>query len=551
MLINLSIQNFALIKDIAIDFENNMSIITGETGAGKSIILGALSLIMGKRADLDVVRDKKSKCIIETYFKITKKRFKAFFDDHDLDFDEECIIRREILPSGKSRAFINDSPVKLNALQQLSKHLIDIHSQHQTLDLNDENYQYNLIDAVASNESLLKKYQTAYLDYTTLLKRIQDLEKSKQEAQKNLDYNNFLLNELKEIELESVDLNVLETKQNQLSNVNLIKEELAKVHQILDHEEIGVLEQLNESYRSLSKISEFGDKLKQFAERINSCIIELQDLDQSIENQADQLEDDPLELEKTNQQLQHIYKLQEKHQAADITELIDIKNQLEDQVFTDSNIDREIEKLKNQSEKLREDCLKLAEKLTKNRKSAAKVIIKHVENQLALLGINEAKFLIDITKSEQLNRLGKDSMQWKFSANKGADPKSLAKIASGGELSRISLSLKNLLAQKSKLPTLIFDEIDTGVSGDIAVKMGNIMKEMGNNMQLVCITHLPQIAAKGKQHYKVYKYTEDDKTFSNIQKLNEDQRIKEITNMLGGDANSQAAKSHAQTLFNN
>lgn len=551
MLINLSIQNFALIKDIAIDFEDNMSIITGETGAGKSIILGALSLIMGKRADLDVVRDKKSKCIIETYFKITKKRFKAFFDDHDLDFDEECIIRREILPSGKSRAFINDSPVKLNALQQLSRHLIDIHSQHQTLDLNDENYQYNLIDAVASNESLLKKYQTAYLDYTTLLKRIQDLEKSKQEAQKNLDYNNFLLNELKEIELEQIDLDDLETKQNQLSNVNLIKEELAKVHQILDHEEIGVLEQLNESYRSLSKISEFGDELKQFAERINSCIIELQDLDQSIETQADQLEDDPLELEKTNQQLQHIYKLQEKHQAADIAELIDIKNQLEDQVFTDSNIDREIEKLKNQSEKLREDCLKLAEKLTKNRKSAAKVIIKHVENQLALLGINEAKFLIDITKSEQLNRLGKDSMQWKFSANKGADPKSLAKIASGGELSRISLSLKNLLAQKSKLPTLIFDEIDTGVSGDIAVKMGNIMKEMGNNMQLVCITHLPQIAAKGKQHYKVYKYTEDDKTFSNIQKLNEDQRIKEITNMLGGDANSQAAKSHAQTLFNN
>jgi DNA repair protein RecN (Recombination protein N) len=551
MLKSLSIQNFALIKDVAIEFQNGLSMITGETGAGKSILLGALSLIMGKRADLNVMRDQQSKCIIEANFLLDQARFKPFFDQNDLDFEKEGIIRREILPSGKSRAFINDSPVKLNLLNQLSQYLIDIHSQHQTLDINDEDYQYQLVDAVAKSESLLHQYQINFKKLSELKNKIDKLKHSKQEAQKNLDYNNFLLKELEEIKLENVDLNDLEKRQTQLSNVNLIKEELAKAHQILENEEIGVLEQLNEANRSLLKISDFDEDIQQTAERLNSCIIELQDLDQSFQLKADELEDDPMELEKINQQLQSIYRLQEKHQVAEIDELISIKQQLEEKVFLDSNIDQEIEKLNTESKSVESKCIKLADQLKNKRQKAGYQIKKHVESQLGHLRMKEAQFQIDLIDSQNLKKNGKDEMNWNFSANKGAEMKALSQVASGGELSRISLSLKNLLAQNNDLPTLIFDEIDSGVSGEIANKMGKIMQEMGGNMQLICITHLPQIAAKGKHHYKVYKYTDDSKTFSTIKKLNTDERIKEVTTMLGGNQDSKAAKSHAKTLFDN
>ena len=551
MLTNLSIQNFALIKDVSINFDDGLSMITGETGAGKSILLGALSLIMGKRADLNVMRDQQSKCIIEANFLLDQDRFKPFFDQNDLDFEKESIIRREILPSGKSRAFINDSPVKLNLLNQLSQYLIDIHSQHQTLDINDEDYQYQLVDAVAQSESLLHQYQINFKKLSELKNKIDKLKHSKQEAQKNLDYNNFLLKELEDIKLENIDLNDLEKKQTQLSNVNLIKEELAKVHQILENEEIGVLEQLNEANRSLLKISDFDEDIQQSAERLNSCIIELQDLDQSFQLKADELEDDPMELEKINQQLQSIYRLQEKHQVAEIDELISIKQQLEEKVFLDSNIDQEIEKLNTESKSVESKCIKLADQLKNKRQKAGQQIKKHIEDQLGHLGMKEAQFQIDLIDSQNLKKNGKDEMNWNFSANKGAEMKALSQVASGGELSRISLSLKNLLAQNNDLPTLIFDEIDSGVSGEIANKMGKIMQEMGDHMQLICITHLPQMAAKGKQHYKVYKYTDENKTFSTIKKLNADERIKEVTTMLGGNQDSNAAKSHAKTLFDN
>ena len=551
MLTNLSIQNFALIKDVSINFDDGLSMITGETGAGKSILLGALSLIMGKRADLNVMRDQQSKCIIEANFLLDQDRFKPFFDQNDLDFEKESIIRREILPSGKSRAFINDSPVKLNLLNQLSQYLIDIHSQHQTLDINDEDYQYQLVDAVAQSESLLHQYQINFKKLSELKNKIDKLKHSKQEAQKNLDYNNFLLKELEDIKLENIDLNDLEKKQTQLSNVNLIKEELAKVHQILENEEIGVLEQLNEANRSLLKISDFDEDIQQSAERLNSCIIELQDLDQSFQLKADELEDDPMELEKINQQLQSIYRLQEKHQVAEIDELISIKQQLEEKVFLDSNIDQEIEKLNTESKSVESKCIKLADQLKNKRQKAGHQIKKHIEGQLGHLGMKEAQFQIDLIDSQNLKKNGKDEMNWNFSANKGAEMKALSQVASGGELSRISLSLKNLLAQNNDLPTLIFDEIDSGVSGEIANKMGKIMQEMGDHMQLICITHLPQMAAKGKQHYKVYKYTDENKTFSTIKKLNADERIKEVTTMLGGNQDSNAAKSHAKTLFDN
>ena len=384
MLTNLSIQNFALIKDVSINFDNGLSMITGETGAGKSILLGALSLIMGKRADLSVMRDQQSKCIIEANFLLDQEKLNSFFDQNDLDFEKETIIRREILPSGKSRAFVNDSPVKLNILNQLSQYVIDIHSQHQTLDINDENYQYQLVDAVANNESLLHQYQTEFKKLSELKNKISKLKDSKQEAQKNLDYNNFLLKELKEIKLENIDLNDLEKKQTQLSNVNLIKEELAKVHQILENEEIGVLEQLNEAYRSLLKISDFDEDIQQTAERLNSCIIELQDLDQSFQLKADELEDDPLELDRINQQLQSIYRLQDKHQVAEISELISIKEQLEEKVFLDSNIDQEIEKLKTEIKSVESKCIKLADQLKNKRQKAGQQIKKHVETSLVI-----------------------------------------------------------------------------------------------------------------------------------------------------------------------
>ena len=540
MLKSLSIRNFALIKDVAIEFENGLSMITGETGAGKSILLGALSLIMGKRADLDVIRDKQSKCTVEADLLLDKDRFRDFFERMDLDLEENTIIRREILPSGKSRAFVNDTPVRL-----------DIHSQHQTLDLNDEDYQYDLIDTIADAKDTLQEYRSRYKELGQLKKRIRSLEISKQEAQKNLDYNNFLLKELKEIELENIDLEQLENQQVQLSNVNLIKEELAKVHQILENEEVGVLEQLNESNRSLNRIAEFSKEVQEFAERLNSCIIELQDLDQSIQLQADQLEDDPMELEKIDQKLQVIYRLKDKHQAEDISELVQIRNELEDKVFSDANIDQEINKLREKVQIEEEKCFKIADKLLDKRRSAAIKIKEHVESKLALLGMKEAKFQIELAKADELGKYGRDLMSWKFSANIGAEIRPISKVASGGELSRISLSLKNLMARNSDLPTLIFDEIDTGVSGEIANKMGMIMQEMGENMQLICITHLPQIAAKGKFHYKVFKYTKDGATYSDIKELDDEGRMNEITNMLGGDKESEAARSHARTLFNN
>ena len=551
MLKSLSIRNFALIKDVAIEFENGLSMITGETGAGKSILLGALSLIMGKRADLDVIRDKQSKCTVEADLLLDKDRFRDFFERMDLDLEENTIIRREILPSGKSRAFVNDTPVRLSTLNQLTKNLIDIHSQHQTLDLNDEDYQYDLIDTIADAKDTLQEYRSRYKELGQLKKRIRSLETSKQEAQKNLDYNNFLLKELKEIALENIDLEQLENQQVQLSNVNLIKEELAKVHQILENEEVGVLEQLNESNRSLNRIAEFSKEVQEFAERLNSCIIELQDLDQSIQLQADQLEDDPMELEKIDQKLQVIYRLKDKHQAEDISELVQIRNELEDKVFSDANIDQEIKKLREKVRIEEEKCFKIADKLLDKRRSAAIKIKEHVESKLVLLGMKEAKFQIELAKVDELGKYGRDQMSWKFSANKGAEIRPISKVASGGELSRISLSLKNLMARNSDLPTLIFDEIDTGVSGEIANKMGMIMQEMGENMQLICITHLPQIAAKGKFHYKVFKYTKDGATYSDIKELDDEGRMNEITNMLGGDKESEAARSHARTLFNN
>ena len=551
MLKSLSIRNFALIKDVAIEFENGLSMITGETGAGKSILLGALSLIMGKRADLDVIRDKQSKCTVEADLLLDKDRFRDFFERMDLDLEENTIIRREILPSGKSRAFVNDTPVRLSTLNQLTKNLIDIHSQHQTLDLNDEDYQYDLIDTIADAKDTLQEYRSRYKELGQLKKKIRSLETSKQEAQKNLDYNNFLLKELKEIALENIDLEQLEDQQVQLSNVNLIKEELAKVHQILENEEVGVLEQLNESNRSLNRIAEFSKEVQEFAERLNSCIIELQDLDQSIQLQADQLEDDPMELEKIDQKLQVIYRLKDKHQAEDISELVQIRNELEDKVFSDANIDQEINKLREKVQIEEEKCFKIADKLLDKRRSAAIKIKEHVESKLALLGMKEAKFQIELAKVDELGKYGRDQMSWKFSANKGAEIRPISKVASGGELSRISLSLKNLMARNSDLPTLIFDEIDTGVSGEIANKMGMIMQEMGENMQLICITHLPQIAAKGKFHYKVFKYTKDGATYSDIKELDDEGRMNEITNMLGGDKESEAARSHARTLFNN
>ena len=551
MLKSLSIRNFALIKDVAIEFENGLSMITGETGAGKSILLGALSLIMGKRADLDVIRDKQSKCTVEADLLLDKDRFRDFFERMDLDLEENTIIRREILPSGKSRAFVNDTPVRLSTLNQLTKNLIDIHSQHQTLDLNDEDYQYDLIDTIADAKDTLQEYRSRYKELWQLKKKIRSLETSKQEAQKNLDYNNFLLKELKEIALENIDLEQLENQQVQLSNVNLIKEELAKVHQILENEEVGVLEQLNESNRSLNRIAEFSKEVQEFAERLNSCIIELQDLDQSIQLQADQLEDDPMELEKIDQKLQVIYRLKDKHQAEDISELVQIRNELEDKVFSDANIDQEIKKLREKVQIEEEKCFKIADKLLDKRRSAAIKIKEHVESKLALVGMKEAKFQIELAKVDELRKYGRDQMSWKFSANKGAEIRPISKVASGGELSRISLSLKNLMARNSDLPTLIFDEIDTGVSGEIANKMGMIMQEMGENMQLICITHLPQIAAKGKFHYKVFKYTKDGATYSDIKELDDEGRMNEITNMLGGDKESEAARSHARTLFNN
>ena len=550
MITSLSIENFALIEKLSISFDTGFSTITGETGAGKSILLGALGLVLGKRADLTSLKNKSEKCVIEAHFEIKNYNLIPFFQDNDLDFEEETIIRREILPSGKSRAFVNDTPVNLNELQQLGEFLLDIHSQHQTQELSQESAQFHIIDAVAANSDLLFEYAILLKEYkksqSDLKLKIEHLQTILNEQ----DYNTFLLDELLLANLKSDEQAILESEYEKLNNVEFIKENISKSLLLSNDEQLGVLPNLKEIKLSIQKIANFSSNYKFLSERIESVSIEFDDIEKELAQLSETIISNPEELEIINQKLQTIYNLQKKHQVATIDELLIIQNELDNKVVSVLTFESEIEKIKLIINELQIKLDEIAFKINSNRIIAIPILTDKLSFILSQLGMPNARFDLQLIQKETFLNNGKDELQFLFSANKGSDFGLLKKVASGGEMSRIMLAVKAILAQYSNLPTLIFDEIDTGVSGEIANKMGDIMKEMSRNMQIFAITHLPQIASKGTSHFKVFKSSTNNQTQSEIKLLNSNERVYEIAQMLSGSTISDSALNHAKELLN-
>ena len=550
MITSLSIKNYALIEKLSIDFSKGFSIITGETGAGKSIILGALGLVLGKRADLTSLKNKEEKCVIEAHFAISKYNLRPFFEANDLDYEDETIIRREILPSGKSRAFINDSPVNLQELQELSFYLIDIHSQHQTQELSEEQFQFEIIDAIATNQENILEYQTLLKSYKSDKSKLNSLQKRLTESQKEKDYNTFLLDELIAAHLKSGEQEILEADFEQLNNVEIIKESIDKSLAVANEEQIGVLHNLKEIKVSLQKIASFSPEYLSLLERVTSLTIEFDDISAELNRCSEKLINDPEQLELISQKLQLIYSLQKKHQVQSVDELLEIQSKLENSVLELGNLEHEIASINESIQQKATVLDSLSEIIHEKRLKAVPVLSQQLISILETLGMPNVRFKMDLSLASNYFENGKDELQFLFSANKGTDFGLLKKVASGGEMSRIMLAVKAILAQYSKLPTLIFDEIDTGVSGEIANKMGEIMKEMSQSMQIFAITHLPQIAAKGNAHFKVSKATVGEDTQSELRLLSNEERVVEIAQMLSGTVVSDSALNHAKALLN-
>lgn len=550
MITSLSIENFALIEKLNIDFSDGFSIITGETGAGKSILLGALGLVLGKRADLTSLKNKDEKCIVEANFSIRKYDLKSFFEANDLDYEDETIIRREILPSGKSRAFVNDSPVNLQQLQDLSFYLIDVHSQHQTLELSEEDFQFKIVDAIANNKELLSEFQFFLKQYRVAKSVLESKRNEFSNILKEKDYNDFLYRELETANLKSGEQEELEQTYQSLSNVEFIKENLEKLLMISNEDEFGILKNLKEFKALLQKNSSFSSEFLSLFERTNSIVIEFDDIVKELNRELELVYNDPEKLEQINQKLQSIYNLQKKHNVLTVEELLEIQSELENKVVSVATLEREIEKLENDIKDFETQLDAIAVKISRSRREAIPNLTEKLIAILNQLGMPNVQFKIEIQPSSTYQNNGKDNLQFLFSANKGTDFGLLKKVASGGEMSRIMLAVKSILTNYSKLPTIIFDEIDTGVSGEIANKMGEIMKEMSKTMQVFAITHLPQIAAKGSLHYKVFKTVFEDTTISELKLLTNDERIIEIAEMLSGKDISDSAVNHAKALLN-
>jgi DNA repair protein RecN (Recombination protein N) len=550
MLLSLSIKNYALIESLETDFSNQFSVITGETGAGKSILLGALGLVLGNRADLTSLKDKEQKCIIEAIFLISNYHLEPFFQENDLDYEDKTIIRREILSSGKSRAFINDSPVNLQELQELGTFLLDIHSQHQTRELSESAYQLEIIDAVAENSSNVIAYQKQLTVYKSKQKQLNEMLLEKQTLEKEHEYNSFLLNELLSANLKDGEQEELEQAQEQLSNVEFIKENFSRILSIANEEQLGAIVNLKEIRVALQKVSGFSPIYSQLQERFQSAFLEIEDIINECEQTSDKIIADPERLEYVNTKLQAIYTLQKKHQVQTVQELLKVQDHLDSKVLKVDELENQIAKLENQIQQSKLEIDTIAKVISTNRVKAIPDLIAKIKAILVQLGMAEANFKFDILATEHYFANGKDELNVLFSANKGTSFGALKKVASGGEMSRIMLAIKSILAHYSKLPTIIFDEIDTGVSGEIAIKMGEIMKEMSHTMQVFAITHLPQIAAKGDTHYKVIKRSVAETTVSELVLLTQEERVAQIAEMLSGKDVSTSALEHAKALLN-
>ncbi|MFS4481518.1 DNA repair protein RecN [Hyunsoonleella sp. 2307UL5-6] len=550
MLSSLTIKNYALIDHLQVDFNNGFTIITGETGAGKSILLGGLSLILGKRADLNSLKTKDVKCVIEAVFNISNYNLQSLFKANDLDYEAQTIIRREILPSGKSRAFVNDSPVNLNSLQLLGEQLIDVHSQHQTLQLTHNEFQFQVIDALGKNEASLNSYHKLLQQYKKLKQELTALQNLKSDAIKEYDYNSFLLSELVDANLVDGELEALEKEYDTLNNVEAIKERLSEAYQLLNDDQIGAITTITNLKNSFQKLSDVSSKYKDLFQRINSCLIEVDDIYNEVDMLQGEVEADPNRLDTVNSKLQIINNLLQKHQVATVSELLEIRETLTQKVEVTENLDSTIQNKEEAVLKAATSLDKIASTLHEKRSKAIPVLIHKLQHILTDLGMPNAQFNIELSNSDTYFSNGKDELSFLFSANKGGNFNELKKAASGGELSRIMLAIKLVLSNYTQLPTIMFDEIDTGVSGEISNKMGDIMLQMSKNMQVFSITHLPQVAAKGHSHFKVYKADVDNVTQTNLISLNRDDRIVEIAQMLGGSELSTSAIAHAKELLN-
>ena len=550
MLTGLVIKNFALIDHLEVNFSEGMTSITGETGAGKSILLGGLGLVLGNRADLSTLKNVDEKCFVEATFSIQDYNLKNLFKELDLDYDAITLIRREILPSGKSRAFVNDSPVNLNILQRLGQELIDVHSQHQTLSLTQSDYQLEVLDALANNKANLEQYQNHLTQYKKVEERLLELTVLQDSQKQDLDYSTFLLNELLEAALVPGMLTPLEEEEQELTHAEEIGLSLLKASQIVNEEQMGVEVQLSEVRLALSKVSSLSEKHLPLFNRIESLKIELLDLDQEIQLQAEQIEANPARLAIVKEALQKIYDLQAKHHCQGIEELIAIRESLDQKVQATATLGEDLIGLTEERDRLKVQVQQVAETLSEKRRKTIPSLKEELESLLGILGMPNARFNIDLLPSDRFLLHGKDQLVFEFSANKGSQFGTLKKVASGGELSRIMLSIKTILSRFKTLPTIIFDEIDTGVSGEVSYKIGGVMHQMSQYMQVITISHLPQVAAKGAHHFKVYKETINQSTYTQLKKLKPEDRILEIAQMLGGEEISETAIQHAKELLN-
>lgn len=550
MLTHLSINNYALINQLDIDFSSGLSIITGETGAGKSILLGALGLVLGNRADLSSLKDTSKKCVVEAKLDITNYNLQDFFETAELDYENLTIIRREILPSGKSRAFVNDTPVNLSALNDLKSLLMDVHSQHQTMQLSDANFQFSVIDALAKNINFIESYKKGLKILAKLKKELEVLEKSQQEANLQYEYNLHLFNELEKAEILVDEQEELEEKLEKLNNIEDIKLNLSEALSISVNEEIGIQNLLFTLENRLSKIAPFSKEYQELLSRTTSVKIELDDIVTELEDANEHIEFDPIEAEQINDRLQLLYNLQKKHYVNSNAELLVVLEELSEKVSQVENADENIKQKKNEIETVAAKLDSVALKISESRKKVVPSLLKELQLLLSDLGMQNARFSIKINSTKNYFLNGKDELEFLFSANKGGNFGELKKVASGGELSRIMLSIKKILSENMQLPTIIFDEIDTGVSGEVSNKIAAIMQLMSKHMQVITITHLPQIASKGTQHYKVFKEEINGETTTQLKKLNAEERVREIAEMLSGKELSESAIIHAKELLN-
>ena len=549
MIQSLKIKNYALIDEINIQFYPGFITITGETGAGKSILIGALSLILGNRADTSVLKDDNQKCIVEASFNISKYNLQNIFEANDLDFDDETIIRREISSKGKSRAFINDTPVNISALKELGANLVDIHSQHQNLILKDNHFQLDVLDAYAAHENLVANYKTHYKEYRKLKKQYENLKADAEKNKADMDYYQFQYDQFEKIKLKEGEQEELENELATLNHTEEIKSNLTNAYHLLSNEENSILVQLREAADSIKKIVEFFPKAKDVGERMESSYIELQDLTNEVDVMNENTEHDPERAEYIRQRLDDLYSLEHKHNVSSDKELIEIKDDIAQKLEEINSYDFKIEEIEKSLNEKKSSLKELADKISENRNKSIPAIEEHITQMLKELGIPNAVFTIEHNKLDEFTEYGQDEVRFLFSANKNVPAEEISRVASGGELSRLMLSLKSLLVESKALPTIIFDEIDSGTSGDIADKMGAIMKRMAVNTQVINITHLPQIASKGNYHFLVYKEDDYEHTYTDIKQLTKEERVQEIAKMLSGEQLTETALQNAREFL--